>query len=69
MRGQEIATRTSTSLSPILLEFHHSSPTLCKNYKNPDVDKKIQAYARHLHSPGALYFPRVDAQNSQYLVY
>ena len=34
--------------SPILLQFRHSSPPLCKNHKNPDVDKKIQAYARHL---------------------
>ena len=29
--------------SPILLEFRHSSPPLCKNHKNPEVGKKIQA--------------------------
>ena len=27
---------------PILLEFRHSSPPLCKNHKKPEVDKKIQ---------------------------
>ena len=27
----------------ILLDFHHSSPPLCKNHKQPEVDKKIQA--------------------------
>ena len=36
--------------SPILLEFRHSSPPLCQNHKNPDVDKKIQAYAGHTES-------------------
>ena len=29
--------------SPILLEFRHSSPPLCKTHKKPEVDKKIQA--------------------------
>ena len=28
---------------PILLQFRHSSPLLCKNHKKPEVDKKIQA--------------------------
>ena len=42
MRGEEIATRTSTS-SPILLEFRHFSPPFCKNHKKPEVDKKIRA--------------------------
>ena len=27
---------------PILLEFRHSSPPLCKNHKKHNVDKKIQ---------------------------
>ena len=42
MRGEEIATRTSTS-SPILLDFRHFSPPFCKNHKKAEVDKKIQA--------------------------
>ena len=35
-------TRRSTSLS-YLLELRHSSSSLCKNHKKPEVDKKIQA--------------------------
>ena len=27
---------------PILLEFRHPSPPLCKNHKKPEVDKKLQ---------------------------
>ena len=29
--------------NPVLLEFLHSSPPLCKNLKKSEVDKKIQA--------------------------
>ena len=34
---------------PILLEIRQSSPLLCKNHKNPEVDKKIQTCDTLLH--------------------
>ena len=37
MKREEIA------ITPILLEFRHSSAPLRKNHKKPEVDKKIQA--------------------------
>ena len=55
MRGEEIATRTSTS-SPILLEFRHFSPPFCKNHKKPEVDKKIQACETLTSTEGFVFF-------------
>ena len=54
---------------PILLEFRHSSPPLFKNYKKPEVHKKIQACETLTLTERALYFPRTETQKSQYLVY
>ena len=42
-KGQSLKTQEHQHRCPILLEFHHSSPPLCKNYKKPVVNKKIQA--------------------------
>ena len=41
--GQSLTTQEHQHPCPIPLEFHHSSPPLCKNHKKPEVDKKIQA--------------------------
>ena len=41
--GRSLTTPEHQHPCPILIEFHHSSPPLCKNHKKPEVDKKIQA--------------------------
>ena len=41
--GWSLPTQEHQHPCPILLEFRHSSPPLCKNHKKPEVDKKIQA--------------------------
>ena len=41
--GQSLTTQKHQHPYPILLEFCHSSPPLCKNHKKPEVDKKMQA--------------------------
>ena len=40
--GEEIQEQEHQHSCPILLEFHHSFPPLCKKHKKPEVDKKIQ---------------------------
>ena len=44
MRGEEVQPQEHQHPCLILLKFHHSSPLLFKNHKNPEVDKKIQTY-------------------------
>ena len=41
--GWSLTTQERQHPCPILIEFRHSSPPLCKNHKKPEVDKKIQA--------------------------
>ena len=53
---------------PHSIEFRHSSSPFCKNHKKPKVDKKILTCETRLHWLRDLYFPRTDAQNSQYIV-
>ena len=41
--GRSLTKQEHQLLSPILLEFRHSSLLLFKNHKKPEIDKKIQA--------------------------
>ena len=68
MRGEEIQAQEYQHPCPILLGFWHSSSPICKNYKKPEVDKNSNMQDTFTLT-GDLYFPRTDAQNSQYLVY
>ena len=56
----------------IPLPFYQSSVSLpllsVKTIKNLRSIRKLK-HVKHLHGPRALYFPRADARNSQYLVY
>ena len=61
--GEETQPQEYQHSCPILLEFCHSSQTS----KLKSV-RKVK-HARHLNWPKALYFPRTNAQNSQFLVY
>ena len=58
MRAQEIQSQEHQHHCPILLEFCHFSPLLCKNHKKPEFDKKIQTCKTLLYWPRALYFPQ-----------
>ena len=42
-RVEETQPQEHQHLSPILLDLHHSSPNVFKNYEKSDVDKKTQA--------------------------
>ena len=41
--GQSLTAQEHQHPCPILLEFCHSFPPICKNHEKPEVDKKIQA--------------------------
>ena len=43
MTGEETKPQKHQHPCPILLQFHHSSSSLCKNHKKQEVDRKIQA--------------------------
>ena len=42
-KGRSLVTQEHEHPCPILLQFSHSSPPICKNHKKPEIDKKIQA--------------------------
>ena len=42
--GEETQPQEHQHSCPILLQFRHSFPTLCKNHIKGEVDKKIQAW-------------------------
>ena len=49
MREEETQPQEHPHPCPILLEFRHSSPPLCKSHEKPEVDKKIQICVTLLH--------------------
>ena len=60
--GRSLTTQEHQNPSPILLEFRHSSPPLCKNDKKPEVDTLTLTESFVVSS--SRY-----AQNSQYFIY
>ena len=67
--GRSFTTQEHQNPCPILLEFRHSSPPLCKNDKKPEVDKKIQACDTLTLTESFVVSSCRYAQNSQYFVY
>ena len=68
MRGEEIATRTSTSFSHFVRVPVTPPLPSGKIIKNLRSTRKFK-HVRHLRWLRALYFPHAGAKNSQYLVY